>query len=87
MSCPSAGNCAVGGIYVDLYHNPHGFLANEVNGTWRNAIELPGIAALSPALGSSYVNSVSCPSAGHCVAGGSYQDSSWNFQGFLVSEH
>jgi hypothetical protein len=74
VSCPSAGNCAVGGGYgPESYSgNPQGFVASETNGRWAKAEDVPGIKALG--LIGSGVNSVSCPSAGHCTAAGTYHN-------------
>jgi hypothetical protein len=55
-----------------------------VNGTWRTAVEVPGIAALDR--GGAWISSVSCGSAGNCSAGGSYHDSSGGQQVFVVSQ-
>jgi hypothetical protein len=58
-------------------------------GTWRKAIEVPGLGALN-AGGDAGVSSVSCGSAGNCVAGGFYLDSprvqNGDYQAFVVSE-
>jgi hypothetical protein len=74
VSCPSAGNCAVGGGYgpESSIGNPQGFVASETNGRWAKAEPVPGIKALG--LIGSGVNSVSCPSAGHCTAAGTYHN-------------
>jgi hypothetical protein len=53
-------------------------------GTWRAAIEVPGLAVLNTG-GRAAVVSVSCRSAGNCAAGGSYLNSSGQ-QGFVVGE-
>ena len=74
VTCPSAGNCAAGGGYTSTGSNYHGFVAVEQNGKWGKAIEVPGLAALNTG-GSAEVNSVSCGSAGSCVAGGYYTTS------------
>jgi Bacterial Ig-like domain (group 3) len=73
VSCSSPGNCAVGGSYGDQANSSitSAFVADQRNGSWRNAIEVPGIAALSVGENAE-VNSVSCTSAGDCTAGGSY---------------
>jgi hypothetical protein len=71
VSCASAGNCAAGGQYRDSSKHFQAFVASEVNGTWRAAIEVPGTAALNGG-GHAEVDSVSCGSAGNCSAGGSY---------------
>ena len=57
----------------------------SVVGPWSSAVEVPGLAALN-ATGRAEVLSVSCGPAGECVAGGSYQDSALNLQGFVISE-
>ncbi len=85
VSCPSAGNCAAGGDYRDSAGHIQAFVVSERNGTWGKAIEVPGSAALN-AGGAATVTSVSCPSAGPCVAGGFYAANA-SSQGFVVSEH
>ena len=85
ISCASVGNCAAGGSYTDSSHHTQAFVASEVNGTWGNAIEVPGSGTLN-AGGSAFVEAVSCPTAGHCTASGIYKDGSGHQQGFLVSQ-
>ena len=75
VSCASAGNCAAGGYYTDSSTALHAFIADEVNGTWQDATQVPGTAALNTG-GWAQVDSVSCASAGNCAAGGSYSDGS-----------
>src|SRR5215471_18983464 len=84
VSCPSAGNCTVGGFYRDGSHHLQAFVARERNGRWTHAIEMPGTAALN-AGGNAGVDSVSCPSAGNCAAGGFYRDGSHHQQAFVAS--
>src|SRR6266705_5298611 len=85
VSCPSTGNCAVGGYYTDASSRNQAFVAGERNGRWGNAVELPGSAALN-AGGNAQVLSVSCPSEGNCAAGGYYTDSALHDQAFVASE-
>ncbi len=81
ISCPSAGNCTVGGQYADSSGiSAQAFVADEVNGTWGDAIEVPGTAALNTG-DYAFVSSVSCASAGNCVAGGEYTVSSSSING------
>src|SRR5215472_8884078 len=58
-------------------------------GTWRTAIEVPGLGPLN-AGGDAELPSVSCGSAGNCAAGGTYLDSpreqNGHYQAFVVSE-
>ena len=90
LSCGSAGNCAAGGFYADGSGHQQAFVASEVNGTWHNAIEVPGTAALNAGASAdndgAWVNSVSCGSAGNCAAGGFYTDASGGQQAFVASE-
>ena len=58
--------------------------ASGSNG-WGTAWEVPGTAALNQG-GVAEVVSVSCAAAGNCGAGGSYRDSSGNFQAFVVNQ-
>jgi len=85
VSCPSAGNCSAGGSYRDGSGHLQVFVAGERNGGWGKAIEVPGSGALNKG-GSAVVNSVSCPSAGNCSAGGSYRGGSGHTEAFVVSE-
>jgi hypothetical protein len=83
VSCSSAGNCAAGGSYLNRQDTDLGFVSTELNGTWGNAAELPGLASLNS--GTAQVSSVSCSPAGNCAAGGYYQDRLRNTQGFVDS--
>ena len=70
LSCTSATNCAVGGSYRSR-HGIEVFVASKRNGRWGKAAEIPGFTALNKA-GYGELASVSCSSAGNCIAGGSY---------------
>jgi hypothetical protein len=85
VSCPSAGNCSAGGNYVDSSSDTQAFVINETNGSWSQAMEVPGTAALNKG-GIAVISSVSCRSAGNCSAGGDYTDSSNHQQALVVSE-
>ena len=84
VSCASAGNCTAGGDYGDVRYLK-AFVLSEVNGTWSNALRVPGIAVLSGGRGAGVV-SVSCALPGNCAAVGSYLTSHGGRQGFVVSE-
>jgi hypothetical protein len=85
VSCASAGNCSASGGYLDSADHDQAFVANQVNGIWRKAEEVPGTAALNQG-GEADINSLSCASVGNCSAGGSYADASGHPQAFVVSE-
>ncbi len=78
LACTSPGNCTLAGYYSVTaishstgYPNQLAYVASEVNGSWRPAVELPGIAALVKT-GMVLIGSVACPSARQCVLDGSY---------------
>jgi hypothetical protein len=80
VSCASAGSCSAGGTYTDGSKHAQAFIVNEVNGTWHDAIKVPGTTALEHG-GGAGLNSVSCASVGNCSAGGYY-----NSGAFVVNE-
>ena len=69
VSCASAGNCAAGGFYY-RFGQRHAFVVSQRNRRWGKAITVPGTD--TSAGGLAEVISVSCYSAGNCVAGGYY---------------
>jgi hypothetical protein len=85
VSCASAGNCSAGGSYANATFRQQAFIVSEVNGTWRTAKEVPGIATLNVDR-NALTASVSCASAGNCSAGGFYTDGSGHQQAFVVSD-
>jgi hypothetical protein len=80
VSCPTAGNCTAGGAYGDPREIGPAFAVTETNGTWGRAQQIPG-----PAPGLDAIASVSCPSAGNCVAGGTNLGRNGT-QAFVVSQ-
>jgi uncharacterized repeat protein (TIGR02543 family) len=85
VSCSTVGNCAAGGVYFDGSDLYQAFVVDETNGSWGNAIEVPGSGTLN-AHGNARVNSISCATDGNCAAGGKYLDGSDQYQAFLVDE-
>src|SRR5260221_514798 len=71
VSCAAPGSCAAVGFYTDGSGHQQGFVVSRSNGRWRQAIEVPGLAALRKGP-YARVQSVSCASAGSCSAGGVY---------------
>lgn len=84
VSCVSAGNCVAGGDYAALAGFQGGafeaFVADERNGRWGKAFEVPGIPPPSTgicepdsnACVAGQVLSVSCAPDGRCAVGGWY---------------
>jgi len=85
VSCATAGNCSAGGQYTDSTPATEAFVVSETGGSWGTAAEVPGIAALNQRR-LAQVNSVSCPTAGNCVAVGFYEDAAFDNQAFVVNE-
>jgi hypothetical protein len=89
LSCSSPGNCAVGGSYYGptVGSGASAYVADQRNGTWGKAIEVPGLAALNAGK-FALVGSISCTSAGDCTAGGGYSPGApdLGFDAFVVTE-
>jgi Bacterial Ig-like domain (group 3) len=86
VSCASAGNCSAGGISFDPVGKvDQAFVVNETAGHWGTAQPVPGLAARTDGSNSA-VNSVSCVSAGDCVAGGDYGSPASSSRAFVVDE-
>jgi hypothetical protein len=83
VSCARLDDCSAGGFYSDVFGQHQAFVVNEVNGTWRRAIEVPGTPALNKGGDNGAVTSVSCASPGNCSAGGHASPSS--FPGAFVA--
>jgi len=85
VSCASAGNCTAVGHYLDSSYRTQGLLLQQSSGSWSPGVKaaLPQDAGADPYAGA---RSVSCASAGNCVAVGQYQDSSNRAQGLLLNE-
>src|SRR5262249_30786721 len=71
--------------YTDGSAHRQAFVVDETNGSWGTAVEVPGTATLNPG-GQAAVQSVSCATAGNCVAGGGDTDGSGHSQAFVVDE-
>jgi hypothetical protein len=89
VSCASPGNCVAGGTY-----NPksttgavdeQAFLATETGGTWGQAQQVAGVAALDSG-GWSNLRSVSCAGSGECAAIGVYKGATNDDYGWAATE-
>lgn len=88
VSCASAGNCVAVGSYDDTNGNNDPLILTESAGVWA-ATQQPALTGLTPAAGiapSDYLYSVSCASAGNCVAVGFYYDTNINFEPLILTE-
>jgi hypothetical protein len=81
VSCTSAGNCVAVGSYLD--GSSLGFQAmeaTETGGTFGQASQAPLPSNAGGGNSNAYLYDVSCASAGNCVGGGGYTDSSGHIQ-------
>jgi hypothetical protein len=85
LACSTTGNCSVVGFYTDGSNHSQAFVANEANGTWASAIEIPGTGALN-ADGLALATAIDCSADGICSAGGAHTDASNKVQAFVVNE-
>jgi hypothetical protein len=89
LSCSSATSCVTGGQYTEFMPPEVGgpylyMLASEAHGKWQPASA--GIVPSSTASPvQSFVNSISCPAAGTCVAVGQYYADSANPEQPLIA--
>ena len=84
VSCASAGNCAVTGYYQSSAGD-QGFVVNQTNGTWGDAIAIPALSVLNTG-DDAEGTSVSCASAGNCAVSGYYDNGEGDYQGFVVNQ-
>jgi hypothetical protein len=85
VSCATAVDCVVGGSYTDAARKGQAFVAAEANGTWGNAIQVPGSAGLNKG-GFADVLAVSCKLAKECTIAGTYTDAGHHVQLFAADE-
>jgi hypothetical protein len=83
-SCGSADSCVATGSYTDPSDNSHALVVQITSGVPGSGSEvsLPADAAASSHVAD--LGAINCWSAGSCVAVGTYQDASDNFEGLVV---
>jgi hypothetical protein len=85
VSCASRGNCAAGGSYTDDDKRVQAFAASEAHGSWRPAVQVPGIAALNGG-GMAQLDSLDCPAADDCTAAGDYMPAAGPAALFVINQ-
>ncbi len=85
ISCNSPGNCGASGLYTTS-SLPEDFVVTETNGTWGDAVEVPGFSTLAIGGSAAIVNPISCSSAGNCSSGGGYIDALGNYEAYVVTQ-
>ncbi|MGO9180446.1 MAG: Ig-like domain repeat protein [Candidatus Limnocylindrales bacterium] len=84
LSCLAIGSCVAVGDYLDSSHYGQGLIETLSGGNW-TATTAP-LSGLSPTPRTNpevYLEALSCPAIGSCVAVGNYTDSSGNGQGLI----
>lgn len=84
ISCTSAGNCTLVGLYSDGT-DEQPFILDEVGGIWGSAAE---VTSDLPDFNGDYarLSSVACTSTGNCSAAGTYTDPNDDTQAFVMDE-
>jgi hypothetical protein len=88
VTCVRGSSCAVLGTYNTTTGAVEALVATNHAGAWSRARELtmPANAAANPHVFLYGFTGIACASAGACAVGGQYQDTSGDYQGFLVDE-
>ena len=88
VACPSAGNCVATGFYTDTTGSDPAVVATQsAGGAWQaSELTLPGNADTTAGHQNAELNSVVCASAGNCVAGGDYRDTTGSTQALVATQ-
>jgi hypothetical protein len=86
VACANAGNCALGGQFLDKNGRYQGFFDNVVNGNVQRAQVLTPPAGAVQSGHNGGVVSISCPGVNACVAGAAYLNSANRYAALLVTE-
>jgi hypothetical protein len=84
ISCSSAGNCTAVGEFTNPATYPQAFTMSSVNGVWSPGRPTEFAPNIRNPTGESELVSVSCASAGNCVAVGEYWNLEYRRRPFLV---
>jgi hypothetical protein len=84
LSCPSVGNCAATGVYLDASGSTQGLVLEEARGRWSSATIAPPVGAAQSATVTPF--SVSCAAPGDCSAVGYFVDQAGAGQALAVNE-
>ena len=69
LSCSAPGDCSAAGTYQDNNFNTRSYLDSEVNGVWRPASDVGGVAVGANQV---QITGLSCVAGGNCLAIGTY---------------
>ncbi len=87
ISCPAAGSCSAVGDYFDTNHYDYGLIEILSAGTWTatQAPEPANAGTDANETQDAYLDSVSCPVVGNCIALGTYDDANHYGDGLIES--
>ena len=86
VSCASAGNCTAVGSFKNAGGTAEAFTMTSTNGTWGQATQVAFAAGVQYGAPTSTLKSVSCVSAGNCVAVGQFKNAAQGVEAFTVTQ-
>ena len=85
VSCASAGNCVAAGRFRNLAGGFEAFTMSMVAGVWGQATPAVFADGVQNATPDTYFDTVSCASAGNCVAAGGFRNLAGGFEAFTMT--
>ena len=85
VSCASAGNCVAAGDFANLAGGYEAFTMSMVAGVWGQATPAVFANGVQNANPFTFFNSVSCASAGNCVAAGNFKNLAGGYEAFTMT--
>jgi len=86
VSCPSAGNCVAAGSFRNAAGGIEAFTQTQTNGSWAIAVPVTFGANVQNTSANAFFSSISCPSAGNCVAAGSFTNADGDYEAFTQTQ-
>jgi len=86
VSCSSAGNCVAAGVFTNATGGYEAFTQTQTNGSWATAVPATFGANVQNSSPDAYFSSISCPSAGNCVAAGAFTNADGDYEAFTQTQ-
>ena len=86
VSCSSAGNCVAAGYFKNAAFGYEAFTLTQTNGIWGIATPVTFASGIQNTNPFSYFQSVSCSSAGNCVAVGQFSSAAGGYEAFTLTQ-
>jgi hypothetical protein len=84
VACPPAGDCLAAGAYTTGSKSSRLFFIADRQGSWGKGVGVTLPAGAAERQGG-YITSMSCPTAGVCVAVGEYSDKAGDTPAMIVT--